>query len=76
MRGRRGWECGWQEHGCRELRKPDVREEREPERPEQELPLPCSQQRLGPLPAQPHSQREELSSPEKVSTKTSVCLSL
>ena len=68
VRSRGGWECGRQARGRRELREPGVGEEREPEGPEQELPLPRSQQRLGPLPAQPRSQREELSAPEKVST--------
>lgn len=74
VRSRGGWECGRQAHSRRELREPGVGEEREPEGPEQELPLSRSQQRLGPLPAQPRSQREELSAPEKVSTKASVCL--
>lgn len=64
---RRGWERGREAFRPGELRQPGIREEGEPKRSENEPSLPSSQQRLGSLPAR--AQREELTSPEEVSTK-------
>lgn len=61
----RHWECGRQTLGPGKLSYPGNREKRGPQRPEQELPLPGSQQRLHTLPPQPHTQRKDLPTPEK-----------